>query len=178
MSFVSLFRFIQANVIFPNKQESVNHKFTQDGHLVESETYVGGHVEALESGVFRADIAMKFRMVPEGVQQLIDNIEETVRHAITEEEKIRLEDVSNFPDIVAAITAKLVDLRDHPMRNENPLIYHLDVGAMYPNIILTNRLQPSALPTDVVCASCLFNRPQNQCRRKMKWTWRGEHSKS
>ena len=26
-------------------------------------------------------------------------------------------------------------------RSENPRIYHLDVGAMYPNIILTNRLQ-------------------------------------
>ena len=30
-------------------------------------------------------------------------------------------------------------------RLENPIIYHLDVGAMYPNIILTNRLQPSAM---------------------------------
>ena len=32
-------------------------------------------------------------------------------------------------------------LRDTPNRLENPIIYHLDVGAMYPNIILTNRLQ-------------------------------------
>ncbi|OQV25773.1 DNA polymerase epsilon catalytic subunit A [Hypsibius exemplaris] len=165
----------KANVIFPNKQESVGNKFTADGHLVESETYVGGHVEALESGIFRADIAMRFRMVPDGVQTLIDNIERTVRHAIVEEEKIELASVTNLPEIVAAITEKLVELRDHPMRNENPLIYHLDVAAMYPNIILTYRLQPSALATDVVCASCLFNRPQNRCRRKMKWTWRGEH---
>lgn len=28
-----------------------------------------------------------------------------------------------------------------------PLIYHLDVAAMYPNIILTNRLQPSSIVT-------------------------------
>jgi DNA polymerase epsilon subunit 1 len=166
----------KANVIFPNKQESVANKFTHDGHLVESETYVGGHVEALESGIFRADIPMKFRMVPDGVQKLIDNIQRTVTHAIVEEEKIALEDVTNFPEIVAAITEKLLDLRDRPLRNENPLIYHLDVAAMYPNIILTYRLQPSALANDVVCASCVFNRPQNRCRRKMKWTWRGEHS--
>ncbi len=26
-----------------------------------------------------------------------------------------------------------------------PLVYHLDVAAMYPNIILTNRLQPVAI---------------------------------
>ena len=32
-------------------------------------------------------------------------------------------------------------LRDCPNRLENPIIYHLDVAAMYPNIILTNRLQ-------------------------------------
>lgn len=36
---------------------------------------------------------------------------------------------------------QLVSLRDHPIREECPLIYHLDVAAMYPNIILTNRLQ-------------------------------------
>ena len=37
--------------------------------------------------------------------------------------------------------SQLVSLRDHPTREECPLIYHLDVAAMYPNIILTNRLQ-------------------------------------
>ncbi|CAB4010997.1 DNA polymerase epsilon catalytic subunit A, partial [Paramuricea clavata] len=53
-----------ANVIFPNKQEQVYSKLTNDGHLLDSETYVGGHVEALESGVFRSDIKCKFRMAP------------------------------------------------------------------------------------------------------------------
>lgn len=40
--------------------------------------------------------------------------------------------------------AALEGLRDVPAREETPLIYHLDVAAMYPNIILTNR-----------CALCL-----------------------
>ena len=52
-----------ANIIFPNKQESILNKLTSDGHMLDSETYVGGHVEALESGVFRADIPCRFRMV-------------------------------------------------------------------------------------------------------------------
>ena len=52
-----------ANIIFPNKQESILNKLTEDGHVMDSETYVGGHVEALESGVFRADIPCRFRMV-------------------------------------------------------------------------------------------------------------------
>ena len=37
------------------------------------------------------------------------------------------------------IVAALEGLRDIPNREECPLIYHLDVAAMYPNIILTNR---------------------------------------
>ena len=40
------------------------NKLTGDGHLLDTETYVGGHVEALESGVFRSDIACRYRMVP------------------------------------------------------------------------------------------------------------------
>ena len=49
--------------------------------------------------------------------------------------------VTNFDEILADIKGKLEALRDHPVREECPIIYHLDVGAMYPNIILTNRLQ-------------------------------------
>ena len=52
-----------ANIIYPNKQEQVLNKLTDNGHMLESETYVGGHVEALESGVFRADVPCRFRMV-------------------------------------------------------------------------------------------------------------------
>ena len=39
-----------ANIIFPNKQETVFNKLTSDGHVLDAETYVGGHVEALECG--------------------------------------------------------------------------------------------------------------------------------
>lgn len=52
-----------ANIIFPNKQETELNKLTHDGHVLDTETYVGGHVEALESGVFRADIPCRFRLV-------------------------------------------------------------------------------------------------------------------
>ncbi len=41
----------------------------------------------------------------------------------------------------------LAALRDTPTREEEPLIYHLDVAAMYPNIILTNRCARSRQPT-------------------------------
>lgn len=52
-----------ANIVFPNKQEQEFNKLTEDGHVLDSETYIGGHVEALESGVFRSDIPCRFKMV-------------------------------------------------------------------------------------------------------------------
>jgi len=51
------------------------------------------------------------------------------------------------------IKVKLNSLKDVPNRIECPLIYHLDVGAMYPNIILTNRLQVGDIRTVTVLSS-------------------------
>ena len=67
-------------------------------------------------------------------------------------------------------------LRDRPKRVEKPYIYHLDVGAMYPNIILTNRLQPSAIVDNATCAACDFNQAKNDCKRRMDWVWRGDYN--
>ena len=84
-------------------------------------------------------------MVPEAFQKLHDDVERTMRRAIEVEEGVPMDDVLNFDEVCDDIREKLCDLRDTPARLENPIIYHLDVGAMYPNIILTNRLQPSAM---------------------------------
>ncbi|XP_031367995.1 DNA polymerase epsilon catalytic subunit 1 [Apis dorsata] len=165
----------QANIIFPNKQEQELNKLTKDGHLLDQETYVGGHVEALESGVFRADIPCRFKIVPSAVDELINGVGHALKHAIQEEEKIPMEMVTNFEEVVEEITVKLKGLRNQPLRLENPVIYHLDVGAMYPNIILTNRLQPSAMVDETVCAACDYNKPGALCQRNMKWMWRGEY---
>lgn len=53
----------------PNRHEDAQGNM-YDGHLLASETYVGGHVEALEAGVFRSDIATDFKIVPSAVQQV------------------------------------------------------------------------------------------------------------
>ncbi|EGI59695.1 PREDICTED: DNA polymerase epsilon catalytic subunit A [Acromyrmex echinatior] len=165
----------QANIIFPNKQETELNKLTKDGHLLDQETYVGGHVEALESGVFRADIPCRFKIVPSAVDELIGGVEKALKHTIQEEEKVPIDMVTNFNEIVNEIKGKLKELKDQPLRLENPVIYHLDVGAMYPNIILTNRLQPSAIVNETDCAVCDYNKPNALCQRKMKWMWRGEY---
>jgi DNA polymerase epsilon subunit 1 len=51
-----------ANVIYPNKSAQEVSKMHQ-GHLIETETYIGGHVESLAAGLFRADIPMHFNLV-------------------------------------------------------------------------------------------------------------------
>ncbi|XP_069475427.1 DNA polymerase epsilon catalytic subunit A isoform X1 [Ambystoma mexicanum] len=163
-----------ANIIFPNKQEQVFNKMTSDGHVLDSETYVGGHVEALESGVFRSDIPCRFKMTPSAFDFLLQRVEMTLKHAIEEEEKMSMEEVTNFQEVCEEIKKKLNYLKEVPNRIECPLIYHLDVGAMYPNIILTNRLQPSAMVDEATCAACDFNKPGANCQRKMTWQWRGE----
>ncbi|KAL8475241.1 hypothetical protein ACS0TY_031590 [Phlomoides rotata] len=163
----------QANVICPNKHQSDPEKF-YNSQLLESETYIGGHVECLESGVFRSDLPTSFKLDPSAFEQLLDNLDRDLQYAIKVEGKMDLESVSNYDEVKNAIREKLVNLRDQPIREECPLIYHLDVAAMYPNIILTNRLQPPSIVTDEICTACDFNRPGKNCLRKLEWVWRGE----
>jgi DNA polymerase epsilon subunit 1 len=57
----------RGNIVCPNKQvDGAGALF--EGHLLETETYLGGHVECLESGVFREDIPTTWRLVPAAFQ--------------------------------------------------------------------------------------------------------------
>jgi DNA polymerase epsilon subunit 1 len=108
---------------------------------------------------------------------LLDNLDRTLEFAIVVEGKLRMEDVdpASLAATRAAIAAQLEALRDNPNVEVLPRIYHLDVGAMYPNIILTNRLQPMAIVDASTCAACDFNRPGMRCQKWMKWSWRGRY---
>ena len=46
------------------------------------------------------------------------------------EEKKKKEEITNYDEVREEIVAKLTALRDEPSREEPPLVYHLDVGAM------------------------------------------------
>ncbi|KAF8331488.1 uncharacterized protein EI90DRAFT_3145642 [Cantharellus anzutake] len=163
----------RGKIIMPNRHEDPTGIMYQ-GHLLASETYVGGHVEALEAGVFRSDIPTHFRIVPEGVNQLILDLDRALKFCIQQEFKKDLSDITNYDDVKASIQSKLEELRDNPLRTDKPLIYHLDVAAMYPNIMLSNRLQPDSVVSEAMCAVCDYNRPGKQCDRRMTWAWRGE----
>ncbi|TFY56137.1 hypothetical protein EVG20_g9045 [Dentipellis fragilis] len=163
----------RGHVIMPNRHED-EHGNMFEGHLLASETYVGGHVEALEAGVFRSDIPTHFKIVPSAAQKLIDELDAALTFCITDEYKSSMEDVVNYEEVKAEIQAKLEEMRDNPLRMDKPLIYHLDVAAMYPNIMLSNRLQPDSIVDESQCAVCDFNRPGKTCDRRLTWAWRGE----
>ena len=138
------------NIIFPNKHKEPWEKFI-DGHLLDAETYIGGHVEALKSGVYRCDFPVKFKIEQQAVQDLIDRIDEYMRFAIEVEQKKKVENCLNYAEVRGQIVEKLKNLIDMSKLSsfENcPRIYHVDVAAMYPNIILTNRLQPVSIVND------------------------------
>ncbi|WVQ80319.1 DNA polymerase epsilon catalytic subunit A [Cryptococcus sp. DSM 104549] len=164
----------QGHIIMPNRHEEP-HGETYEGHLLSSETYVGGHVEALEAGVFRNDIPTNFKIVPTAIQGLIDDLDAALEFSLVEEGKVKLEDVENYDEVKGQIQTALELMRDEPNRFDTPLIYHLDVAAMYPNIMLSNRLQPDSVKEEVDCATCDYNRPDKTCDRRMEWAWRGEY---
>jgi len=55
---------------------------SHNGHLLEAETYIGGKVECLETGVYRSDIEYDFDLKPHAFQMLMDNIDQDLTFAI------------------------------------------------------------------------------------------------
>ena len=203
----------ERNILYPNKIEetsfgdaadavekavqdkSQNAAFEQyklrfyNGTLIDTETYIGGVVEALESGVFRCDLDVDFNSNASAYGELIDGLDEVLATVIAKELKQEVDWSSeqekheqiqklkqaaeNFGDIKSSLITQLNKLRSTQHLREKPNILHLDVGAMYPNIILTNRLQPTSIVSDKTCTSCIYNDPVNRCKRKMDWIWRG-----
>lgn len=165
----------RGNIICPNKELGNDEKFHKN-HPIGSETYIGGHVECLESGVFRADFEYDFDLKPPAFDSLIKNIDRDLTFALEVESNINKQEVTNYDEIREAIVHELQLLHDQPKRKEKPSIYHLDVAAMYPNIILTNRLQPCSIVNEAICASCTYNNSkENNCKRTLDWVWRGDY---
>ena len=168
------------HIIFPAKQVTEFEKF-HNSNLIDSETYSGGHVECLNVGIYRDDIKTQFNLDPTAYQELIDSTENYIKFNVEIQDPslgYKVEDVVNYNEVVDDIKGKLnVLLNIANTNNEEslyPMIYHLDVGAMYPNIILTNKLQPVGVVNDEICAKCLYNKDVKFCKKKMFWRWRGE----
>jgi DNA polymerase epsilon subunit 1 len=71
----------QKGIVLPNKHQAPKEAFWE-GHLLESETYVGGHVEALEAGVFRSDIPYNFAVDPTAIDELMNDLDAGLKFSI------------------------------------------------------------------------------------------------
>ncbi|GME69743.1 unnamed protein product [[Candida] boidinii] len=116
-------------ILLPNKHTDPLERF-YNGHLLESETYVGGHVESLEAGVFRADLEYDFNVDPLAIDEIIVDLESALKFSIEVEANQKLEDVTNFDEIYQEIKTQLLQLKANPKRHEKPLIYHVDVASI------------------------------------------------
>ncbi|KAG5221120.1 DNA polymerase epsilon catalytic [Salix suchowensis] len=111
----------RGGIIMPNRHEDA-HGNMHEGHLLASETYVGGHVEALEAGVFRSDIPIDFKIVPAAVQQLIDDLDAALKFCITVESNTSLDLVTNYDEVKASVQTALEVMRDNPKRRARRVI--------------------------------------------------------
>jgi DNA polymerase epsilon subunit 1 len=165
----------QENIIFPSKKNNKKMKFYKN-HPIDTETYIGGFVQCINEGVYRSDIETNFKLSADHYAKLINECQEVFDFFITHESNFEIEDIENYDEILEDMKSKLWDLQKIAQNNEDkkmlPLIYHVDVAAMYPNIILTNRLQPTAIVNDKICCNCIFNKKENDCKRKMGWEYK------
>lgn len=86
------------NILCPNKQNSEITKF-HNNHLVEAETYIGGHVECLETGVYRSDVNYTFDVKPNAMNGLIQNIDRDLAFAIEVEAGMDRFNVKNYDEV-------------------------------------------------------------------------------
>lgn len=135
-----------------------------NNHIAENLTYVGGHVESLKAGIFRADFMHDFTFDYDIIKMLEENYDDMMEKYCKYE---------NYAKAKKEVFEKFKNCKNKI--NCTGKIYHLDVGAMYPNIILTNRLQPVSAVSERVCINCDYNNDENDCKRNLNWISRAEY---
>lgn len=67
----------RAQVVFPNKHTEDLEKWRND-RLLLTETYVGGNVAQLNSGIFRCDLPEAFQLNPQTFNTLISSVDDVI----------------------------------------------------------------------------------------------------
>jgi len=100
---------------------------------------------------------------------LIDNVDKIINFSLEiEPGHVEKTQIVNYDEVKAQIIVQLALLRDKcPLISSEPLIYHVDVAAMYPNIILSNRLQPVAIVNEKICEMQLDEEEKSNQRASM-----------
>lgn len=76
--------------------------------MIESDTYIGGHVECLRQGVYRSDFPVKFKLEADRYDWLLERVEPIMDFALEiESGGLKKEDVENYDEIKTAISEQL-----------------------------------------------------------------------
>ncbi|XP_026189746.1 uncharacterized protein LOC34618916 [Cyclospora cayetanensis] len=165
------------SVLFPNKHKPElmkywRHPETQKLHLILEDSYVGGRVESLKCGIYRSDLKEVFSLKPRAYDDLLQSLDSVLGLWLDSEAKetpLSPASFVNWEENVNDIRQRLEMLRDSPSLKAFPLLLHLDVAAMYPNIILSQRLQPPAIKTKQQCRDCPWYEYASECQRFLPW---------
>ena len=100
----------QKNIVLPNKHKGQPEAF-YEGHLLESETYVGGHVESIEAGVFRSDIPVNFAIDTTAIDKLVEELDAALQFSIIVEGKKQMNQITNYEEVSSIL--KIPDPHAH-----------------------------------------------------------------
>jgi hypothetical protein len=71
-----MFQAHEKRIVAPNKPEgSAIGKLSRDGPILESETYDGGHLESLRTGIYRSDLPVIFELDPTALDDLESSLD-------------------------------------------------------------------------------------------------------
>ncbi|CAA9989020.1 DNA polymerase epsilon, catalytic subunit a, putative [Plasmodium knowlesi strain H] len=172
------------NILFPNKfKPAYNQYFTdvesKKKYFIYDDSFVGGTVQSLKCGIYRDDLKEHFNLDVDTYKYLVENVDNIIDFWVQKDlnkncspsdpKYINKNQIINLKQIKNDIIDKLNFFIHNPSISICPNIYHLDVAAMYPNIILSHRLQPNAIVTQDHCFNCSFYKQRHLCQKQMVW---------
>lgn len=131
--------------------------------VCKSETYMGGSVESNVVGIYNGQHKTNFKIELNSIKEIKADLKEILYYNFQLE---GISNVVNLEEVITDIEDRLDDYFDYQCLypDQEFDIYHFDVKAMYPSIILTYRLQPHAIRHIPTCEDC----------QEMRWTWKGD----
>ncbi|CAD2095637.1 DNA polymerase epsilon catalytic subunit A, putative [Plasmodium vinckei lentum] len=172
------------NILFPNKSKPIYNQYFTDSsnkkkYFIYDDSFVGGKVQSLKCGIYRDDLKENFHLDSNTYKYLLNNVDNIIDFwiqkdlnknlNINDKKYVNKKQILNLESIKNDIIQKLTFFIQNPNISSCPNIYHLDVAAMYPNIILSHRLQPNAIITPDHCFNCSYYKQRHLCQKKMTW---------
>jgi DNA polymerase epsilon subunit 1 len=154
---VLLSRWYQWNIMAPNKAVRDTIEY-YDGKPIKKKSYTGGDVELGEKGVFRVDFDWEIDLDPKRIRQIRDDagiVVDMFCDRVYEETGKKVKNREQIKDIIRSKLEKM--LAFGKKYRGKVLLWHIDVKAMYPNIILTYKIQKHAIVTEEICKHCKLN---------------------